>query len=301
MNILTLMETFAVVVDSGSFTAAADRLALSKSFVSKQVTLLERELGSRLLYRTTRKLSLSDEGARFYSHCKLIIKEAESARAEVIDSQNSPRGKVRITIPQSLIISGLGGLLFDFQSQYPDIELDVIASGRVANLVEEGVDVAIRVGQLEDSSLISRKLTDCTFQTVASPHYLETRGVPTQPKDLIQHNCLIYGESKLNKGWPYRLPNGEQITVKVSGSLTCNDGSLVTDGVCKGMGIGFGPDFLFRKYVDSGDLRVVLIDYSLPPTTISALYPHNRHLTRRVRVLIDFLAERLDVKKAKSR
>lgn len=293
MNTLTLMETFAVVVETGSFTAAAERLGLSKSFVSKQVSLLERDLGARLLYRTTRKLSLSDEGSRFYNHCKLIMAEAENARAEIMDSQSTPRGNIRMTVPQSLIISGVGNLLIEFQNQYPDIDLNVIASGRIEDLVEQGIDIALRVGQLEDSSLISRRLVDCTFQVVASPQYIEKWGEPIQPADLTQHNCLVYGDSRLNRSWPFRMPSGESITVKVKGNLTSNDGTLIVDAMLKGLGVGFGPSFLFSKHVEEGSLRLLLTDYYQQPTAISVLYPLNRNLSRRVRILIDFLSERL--------
>jgi len=293
MNTLTLMETFAVVVETGSFTAAAERLGLSKSFVSKQVSLLEQDLGARLLYRTTRKLSLSEEGSQFYNHCKLIMAEAENARAEIMDSQSAPRGKIRITVPQSLIISGISQLLIEFQHKYPDIDLNVIASGRVEDLVEEGIDIALRVGQLEDSSLLSRRLAECTFQVVASPQYIEKWGEPTQPVDLTQHNCLIYGDSKSNRAWPFRMPSGESITVKVKGRLISNDGTLVVDGILNGLGIGFGPSFLFKKQVEEGALQLLLTQYYQQPTSISALYPLSRNLPRRVRILIDFLAERL--------
>lgn len=293
MNILTLMETFSVVVDAGSFTAAADKLGLSKSFISKQISMLEDDLGARLLYRTTRKLSLSDEGSQFYKHCKIIMAEAENARAEVIDSQGAPRGKIRITIPQSLIISGFGQLLIEFQLQYPEIEFEVIASGRIVDLIEEGIDIAIRVGQLEDSSLISRRLADCTFQVVASPEYIKKHGLPSQPADLMEHNCLIYGDSKSNKGWPFRSPSGELITVKAKGSLTSNDGGLIVDGMLNGLGIGFGPSFLFEKCIKEGRLHLLLSDYYQPTTAISALYPLNRNLSRRIRILIDYLSERL--------
>ncbi|BBB27142.1 LysR family transcriptional regulator [Amphritea japonica] len=293
MNTLTLMETFAVVVETGSFTAAAEQLGLSKSFVSKQVSLLEQDLGARLLYRTTRKLSMSEEGSQFYNHCKLIMAEAESARAEIMDSQSAPRGKIRITLPQSLIISGVSQLLIEFQHKYPDIDLNVIASGRVEDLVEEGIDIALRVGQLEDSSLLSRRLAECTFQVVASPQYIEKWGEPTQPVDLTQHNCLIYGDSKSNRAWPFRMPSGESITVKVKGRLISNDGTLVVDGILNGLGIGFGPSFLFKKQVEEGALQLLLTQYYQQPTSISALYPLSRNLPRRVRILIDFLAERL--------
>ncbi len=293
MNILTLMETFAVVVEVGSFTAAAERLGLSKSFVSKQVSLLEQDLGARLLYRTTRKLSLSEEGSQFYNHCKLIMAEAENACAEIMDSQSAPRGKIRITVPQSLIISGVSQLLIQFQHQYPDIDLNVIASGRVEDLVEEGIDIALRVGQLEDSSLLSRRLAECIFQVAASPEYVEKWGEPTQPADLTQHNCLIYGDSKSNRAWPFRMPSGESITVKVKGNLTSNDGTLVVDGMLNGLGIGFGPSFLFNEHVKEGSLQLLLTNYYQQPTSISALYPLSRNLPRRVRILIDFLAAKL--------
>lgn len=295
MNILTLMETFSVVVETGSFTAAADKLGLSKSFVSKQVSTLELDLGARLLYRTTRKLSLSEEGIQFYNHCKIIMAEAENARAEVMDSQGAPRGKIRITMPQSLIISGFSQLLIKFQLQYPEIELEVIASGRIEDLIEESIDIALRVGQLEDSSLISRRLADCTFQVVASPDYIKKYGSPNQPADLMQHNCLIYGDSKINKGWPFQSPSGESITVKAKGNLTSNDGGLIVDGMLNGLGIGFGPSFLFKDHVEKGRLKLLLSDYYQSPTAISALYPLNRNLSRRIRLLIDYLSERLSV------
>lgn len=289
------METFSAVVETGSFTAAADKLGLSKSFVSKQVSTLENDLGTRLLYRTTRKLSLSDEGGQFYNHCKIIMTEAENARLEVMDRQGAPRGKIRITVPQSLIISGFGQLLINFQLQYPEIELEVIASGRVEDLIKEGIDIAIRVGQLEDSSLISRRLAGCSFQVVASPSYIEKYGVPSQPADLMQHNCLIYGDSKINKGWPFKSPSGESIRVKARGNLTSNDGGLIVEAMINGLGIGFGPSFLFEEHVKKGRLQLLLSDYYQPATAISALYPLNRNLSRRIRMLIDYLSERLSV------
>jgi DNA-binding transcriptional LysR family regulator len=287
------METFSVVVETGSFTEAAEKLVLSKSFVSKQVSTLELDLGCRLLYRTTRTLSLSDEGSQFYNHCKIIMAEAENARAEVMDSQGAPRGKIRMTIPQSLIISGFGQLLINFQLKYPEIVLEVIASGRIEDLVKEGIDIALRVGQLEDSSLISRRLIECTFQGVASGDYLEKHGTPNQPTDLMQHNCLIYGDSKINRGWPFRSPSGELITVKAKGNLISNDGSLIVEGMLSGLGVGFGPSFLFKDHIENGRLQLILSDYYQPPSAISALYPLNRNLSRRIRLLIDYLSEQL--------
>ena len=294
MNILTMMETFANVVETSSFTAAADRLQLSKSFVSKQVSQLESELGTRLLYRTTRKLSLTEEGALFYKHCQLIISEADNARAEIIESQSSPRGRIRITIPQSLIIAGAGQALLNFQKKYPDIELDVIVSGKFFDLIGNSIDLAIRVGQLEDSMLVSRKLGSCFFQVVASPQYLKKQGTPKHPEDLKKLNCLVYGNSKEVHNWPFHMTNGETIMLKAQGKLTCNDGLLMVSAALEGMGIAFGPSFLFKKHLDMGTLSLLLPEYQ-QPTAISAIYPANRNLPRRVRVLLDFLVEHLSI------
>lgn len=288
-----MMETFAAVVDAGSFTAAADQLGLSKSFVSKRISLLEAELGTRLLYRTTRKLSLSDEGSQFYNHCKLIITEAENARAEVMESQSSPQGKVRITLPQSLLISGVGKALLQFQHLYPGIELDIIASGRVEDLVKRSIDIALRVGHLQDSSLKSRRLTGCVFQVVASPSYIEKFGQPLHPRDLTNHNCLIYSDSKVGSRWPFYLASGESIAVNVHGNLASTDGHFIVKAALEGIGIGFGPDFLYEKYIEAGELQLLIPNYYCEQTEISALYPLNQNLSRRVRLLIDFLAEQL--------
>lgn len=293
MSILTWMESFAAVVEAGSFTTAADQLGISKSFVSKQISQLENSLGTRLLHRSTRKLSLTDEGARFYKHCELIVSEAEKAREEMIDSHDNPRGRIRMTLPQSLIIANAGAALIKFQEEYPDIELEIIASGVIENLVDEGIDLALRVGQLEDSTLVYRKLAECGFQTVASPLYIKKNGKPDHPTDLTRHNCLIYASSSSGRNWPFRLPTGEEITVNIRGNLICNDGHLIVDAALQGRGVALGPSFLYQPYIDKGELELLMPEYSLPPVMISALYPSKQNLSRKVRVLIDFLSKHL--------
>ena len=253
---------------------------------------LEAELGTRLLHRTTRKLNLSNEGKRFYDHCKLIMIEADSAKAEIIESQSTPRGKIRITVPQSLVISDLGQALLKFQHKYSEIELDIVVGGQFLDLIDEKIDLAIRVGQLEDSTLVSRRLITCSFQVVASPQYIKKWGKPNQPEDLIQHNCLVYGYSAVTHNWPLQLVNGETIMIKAKGSLTCNDGNLIINAALEGLGVAFGPSFLFKKYLDAGQLLLLLPEHQ-QPTAISALYPLNRNLPRRVSLLIDFLADQL--------
>ena len=293
MSILNYMEAFTFTVKTGSFTAAAEQLGLSKSYVSKQVSQLENELGTRLLYRTTRKLSLSHEGEQFYQHCKLIMSEAEKAKAEAMDSHAQPRGVIKLTIPQSFILSEAGSALIKFQNEYPAIELDIMTSGSNVDLIEESIDLALRIGELEDSTMMCRKLMDCQFQVVTSQKYSEQHGVPNTPKELTQHNCLIYSASQLSRQWPFRLPSGEIITVNVQGSLSCNDGQYILNSALNGMGICFGPSIIFKHHINKKELCLLLEDYSLPTVSISAIYPLNRNLSRRVRVLIDFLAQEL--------
>ncbi len=295
MAILTWMETFAAVVEAGSFTRASEQLGISKSFASKQVSQLERSLDVRLLHRSTRTLSLTDEGSTFYKHCQLIVSEAEKAKAEVLDSQQNPRGRIRITVPQSLIISRAGDVLLTFQKQYPDIQLEVIASGSAIDMINEGIDLALRIGHLEDSSLICRKLSECVFQVVASPEYIDQYGMPENPTELTQHNCLIYASSKLSQHWPFKLPDGKETTVNTRGNLACNDGNLIVKAALEGMGVAFAPSILFQSYIDEGRLCLLLSEFNQPPVSISALYPSNRNLSRKVKVLIDFLSEHLSL------
>jgi DNA-binding transcriptional LysR family regulator len=293
MSILNYMEAFTFTVKTGSFTAAAEQLGLSKSYVSKQVSQLENDLGTRLLYRTTRKLSLSHDGEQFYQHCQLIMTEADKAIAEVMESHDCPRGVIKLSIPQSFVLSEAGSALIKFQHQYPDIELDIMTSGSNVDLIEESIDLALRIGELADSTMMSRKLMECEFQVLASPKYLQQQGVPHQPKALTQHNCLIYSASPLKRQWPFRLPSGETITVNVKGSLRCNDGQYIINSALKGLGICFGPSMMFKHHIDNNQLCLLLEDYTLPAVSISAIYPLNRNVSRRVRLLIDFLAHEL--------
>ena len=293
MSILNYMEAFTFTVKTGSFTAAAKQLKLSKSYVSKQVSQLENDLGTLLLYRTTRKLSLTHDGEQFFQHCKLILEEAEKAKAEVMESHKRPRGLIKLTIPQSFVLSEAGSVLIKFQSEYPDIELEIITSGSNVDLIDEGIDLALRIGELEDSTMICRKLTHCEFQVVASEKYIKQYGIPNQPKELTQHNCLMYSASQLSQQWPFHLPSGESININVQGSLSCNDGQYILNAALKGLGICFGPSIMFKKHINNNELYLLLEDYSLPAVSISAIYPLNRNLSRRVRLLIDFLAQEL--------
>lgn len=293
MSILPLMEAFAAVVEAGSFTDAAEQLSLSKSFVSKQVSQLENQMGTRLLHRSTRKLSLTDEGKQFYTRCKLIVDEARKAQEEITDNRTNPRGRIKIAIPQSVAISNLSSVFKQFQEKYPNIVLEIIASGARENLIDEGYDLALRIGRLQDSTLISRRLAECRYQTVASPQYLEKFEKPSHPKELAKHNCLIYASSSGH--WAYQKKNGEPMTVPARGNLICNDGNLIIDAVLNGQGIAYGPSILYQPHIAQGKLVLLFEDYAVPPVLISIVYPSKQNLSRKVSVLIDFLSEHLFV------
>ena len=292
MSILPLMETFAAVVDTGSFTAAAEQLGLSKSFVSKQISQLENHTGTRLLHRSTRKLSLTDEGKQFYKHCKLVVDEAIKAQEEIIDSQTNPRGRIRFAIPQSIAISNLSSVIKRFQEKYPNILLEIIASGTTEKLIDEGFDLALRIGQLEDSTLVCRRLSECHYQTVASPRYLKEFGRPSHPKELTEHNCLIYASA--SRQWSYQT-NGESFKVSARGNLVSNDGNMIVGAVLNGQGIAYGPSILYQPHVAQGKLKHLFEDYAIPPVSISIVYPSKQNISHKVSALISFLSEHLFV------
>ena len=287
------MESFAAVVEAGSFTDAAEQLGISKSFVSKQVSQLENDMGTRLLHRSTRRLSVTDEGKQFYKHCKLIVDEATKAQEEIIDSRTNPRGRIRIAIPQSVAISNLSSVFSQFQQKYPNIQLEIIASGATENLIDEGYDLALRIGRLEDSTLISRRLSECYYQTVASPQYLKQHGKPNHPKELTKHNCLNYASS--SRHWSYQKTNGESFSVTARGNLVCNDGNLIVDAVLNGQGIAHGPNILYQPHISQGKLVHLFENYMVPPVLISIVYPSKQNLSHKVSVLIEFLSEHLFV------
>lgn len=285
------MAAFAAVVDAGSFSAAARALGLSKSAVSKQVGRLEDRLGVRLLNRTTRRLSLTEAGTTFHAACRRVLDEAESAEQAVSDLAAAPRGLLKLNAPMSFGFLHLGAAIPAFHQRYPQIRVDVTMNDRFVDLVEEGYDVAIRIGALRDSSLIARRLAPSRTVLCASPAYLERRGRPRQPADLAQHDCLLYANCATPREWTVNGPGGRQ-TVAVDGPLIANNGDLLSGAALAGMGIARLPTFIVGSHLRSGRLELVLPDHPVPEEGIHAVYPHGRNLSAKVRVFVDFLAER---------
>ena len=291
MEKLDGLTVFAKVVEAGTFSAAARHFGLSKSAVSKQVAGLEDRLGARLLNRTTRRLSLTEVGAAFYERCTRIIAEVEEAELAVGRLHAEPRGTLRVNAPMSFGIRHLAPALPAFMDRYPELTIDLVLNDRVVDIVDEGFDLAIRIARLPDSRLIARKLTTARIVACAAPAYWRRHKRPAHPGDLEGHNCLIYTYLVARNECEFRGPDGA-FSVKVSGSLRANNGDALLAAARGGLGVYVGPTFILGEDLRAGRLEAVLEDYENEPLSIYAVYPHNRHLSTKVRVFVDFLVER---------
>lgn len=291
MNILSYIETFSAVVENGSFTAAAEALNISRPVVSKQVSLLEQHLGVQLLSRTTRRLHLTHAGEVFANYSHRIMSDVREAERSVLPLQSEPQGRLRILVPESLAISLLPEILPSFQQQFPKIELDIHVSGRLVNLVEEGIDVALRVGKQEDSSLVTRLLMPCGLHACASPEYLKKHGKPEHPSELETHNCLIYSQRPNPDNWLFRDEQGKDIRIKVNGNLRSSMGKLLMNEAQNGSGIFIGPTFMIATAIKEGRLETILDRYTPMTTGLYVVYPYSKLVSTKVRAFVDFIAE----------
>jgi len=289
MNILLYLETFSAVVENGSFTAAADTLGISKPVVSKQVSQLERHLGVQLLHRTTRRLHLTHAGEVFASYSHRIMSDVREAEQSVLPLQSEPQGRLRILVPESLAMSLLPEVLPSFQQQFPRIELDIHVSGRLVNLVEEGIDVALRVGKQEDSSLITRLLMPCGLHACASPEYLKKHGELEHPSELETHNCLIYSQRPNPDNWLFRDEQGKDIRIKVNGNLRSSMGKILMNAAENGNGIFIGPTFMIATAIKEGRLETILDQYTPMTTGLYVVYPKSKLVSAKVRAFVDFI------------
>lgn len=291
MDKLDDMMAFIKVVEARSFTAAGARLGLSKSVVSRRIAELEDRLGARLLNRTTRKLSLTEIGQAFYERCARIVADVEEAERAVGDLHGAPRGRLRVNAPVSFGRLHLAAAIVAFIERYPAIEIDVDLNDRYVDLLEDGYDLAVRVGRLRDSSLVARKLAPSRRAVVASPDYLERHGTPETPADLAQHNCLLYTNIPTAEQWQFADGDGAY-SVKVSGRMRANNGDLACAAAVAGLGIAVLPTFLCGAALGAGDLTALNLPLKTTETGVYAVYPQNRHLSSKVRAFVDFLAAR---------
>jgi len=288
MTDLNLMAVFARVVEAGSFAEAARRLATSRSAVSKAVAKLEKELGARLLNRTTRHLSLTEIGAAVSEHCSRMQSEAEQARKLVDSLTTTPRGLLRVSASVAFGTLHIAPALAVFLSRYPEIRIDLTITDRWVDLAEEGYDVAIRVTGDPPPNWVARKLAPVRRKLCATPGYFDQRGVPQSPADLVHHNCLDYTRSGEQGHWRFTGPDGD-ISIPVTGPLHVDDDEALSQAVLGGLGIGLLPTFIIGKDLQSGKLQAALSEYIPVEQHVYAMYLPTRHLPSKVRVFIDFL------------
>lgn len=286
------LQAFVAVVEAGSFTAASERLDSAKSAVSRRISALEERLGVQLLRRTTRVLNLTETGRGFYEHASRILADLEEAEAAVQQEHGELRGKIRLALPLSFGVRHMCKPIAAFSKLHPRVEFDLNLNDRRIDLIEEGADLALRIGRLQDSSLIARRLFDSHAVVCASPHYLSVHGEPETPEDLRRHDCLTYSNLADPDNWTAVDEGGEKHTVEVNSVLAASSGDFLTNAAAHGMGIVIQPTFIASEAIRRGSLVPVLTDYDWPLAPAYAVYPPTRHLSYRVRALIDYLAER---------
>ncbi len=285
---LNELLVFARVVQAGSFTAAAKALRMPKSTVSRKVSELEERVGAQLLQRTTRTLHLTEVGRAYYAHCERIVAEAEAAELAVTRLQAGPHGLLRVTTPLS--VSFLAPLVARFMEQYPDVQVELLCTDRAVDLMEEGFDLAVRAGRLPDSSLMARRLGDIERVVVAAPEYLQARGAPRSPADLVRHDCLFFGTSLRGNVWTLHA-SGRSVDVKVSGRLVVNEPDMLHAVTLQGAGVALLPGLQCGEDLASGRLQRVLPDWSSAGAPVHAVYPPTRHHVPKVMAFVEVLRE----------
>jgi DNA-binding transcriptional LysR family regulator len=292
MENLTDIAVFVRVVETGSFTKAAEQLALSRAVISKYIGRLEARLGARLFNRTTRRLSLTEAGTTLYEGSHRALSQIEETEQAISRLQAEPRGVLKISAPMSFGILHIAPALPEFLARFPGITLELRLDDRIVDVVEEGFDLAIRISTLAESTLVARKLAPCRFVITAADDYLKRHGVPLTPKDLCTHNCLIYTYSPKPNLWPFTAPKGGESAVPVRGNLRVNNGLAAREAALRGLGIVMAPTFYVGELIREGRLRALLTDHKVTETAVYALYPERKYLSPKVRAFIDFLAQR---------
>lgn len=293
MDRFAAMRVFTQVVDLGSFAKAADRLGLSTSAASRHVAELEAHLQTRLLNRTTRRVGLTESGRSFYERAVQVLADLDEAEREASRAAVLPRGTIRLTAAVTFGVRHLAPVIAAFLARHPGVALDVSLSDRIVDLVEEGFDLAVRIGAVGAGTLAARKLGETRLVACAAPDYLAAHGTPQVPEDLAGHNCLTYEYVSPRDQWRFREPSGRERAVRVKGTLHSNNGELHAEAAAAGVGIALEPDMIVMPYLRAGRLLPVLEAFQPPPMPIYAVYPSRKHLSAKVRVFIDFLAERL--------
>lgn len=291
MDKLDAMRVFCSVIEAGSFAAAADQRGISTSAVSRQVAQLEAHLNVRLLNRTTRRMSPTDEGLAYFERCTQLLADVEETEASVAGEARRPRGRLRLTAPITLGVLRLAPAFAAFSQQYPEITLDIVLSDHVSDFTEEGLDMAIRVGRVGSENVVARRIGETALLIAAAPAYLARAGTPQTPEDLIRHDCFTYSFSATGNHWELEDSGGEPYSVRIGGPIKANNGMLLAEMAAAGSGIVYGPCFILQPMIERGQLVRLLPDWATRRLPIHAVYPTRRHLSARVQAMTCFLSE----------
>lgn len=290
MDTLEAMAVFLRVVERGSFSAVARELGLSQPTISKQIGALENRLGGRLFARSTRNLSLTDEGQRYYEHCRQILAAVDNAEHSFQTGQERVAGPLRIASSGSFGRIQIAPRLHGFLQQHPDVSIDLQLSDENVDLISEGIDVAVRIGELKDSSLIARPIGLTRRRVFAAPSYLEQHGVPAAPDDLSDHNCLVFNQLEHFDSWRFEH-DGQWRSVQVKGNVRSNNSEAIRQMVLSGLGVSLSPSWLFREDLQAGRVVALLDGYTPPSLPIHALFAPDRRQSARVRAFTDYLRD----------
>jgi len=292
MDRLDAMRLFLRVAELGSFSAVALQAGVARSVVTRQIAALETHLGVKLMARSTRRLALTSAGSAYLEKCRVILNLVEAAEADVAEERLIPRGNIRLSLPLSFGIRRLAPLLLDFSQRHPEVSLDMDYSDRRINLIEEGIDLAIRITRRLEPGDVARKIGAGRMLVVAAPEYLARHGRPQHPAELAHHECLGYTHAGNPMPWQF-LVNGQPENFPVRSRINANNGDVLAEAAAQGLGITLQPDFIVASYLDAGRVERILDDFAIPELGIYAMLPSNRHVPHRVRVLMDMLAAAL--------
>jgi len=287
------MHLFVRVAELSSFSAVAQQMGLARSAVTRQIAALEQHLGIKLMVRSTRRLMLTSAGAAYLEKCRVILNLVEAAETGVAEERQTPRGMIRISLPLTFGLMRVAPILLDFARRYPEVQLDMDYTDRRVNLIEEAIDLSVRITSRLGATEIARRIGSSQLQAVASPAYLAEHGTPRHPSELIHHECLSYTTTAESKQtWSFDV-DGMLTAYPIRARIHSNNGEALNDAVERGLGIALQPDFIIERSLQSGKVLTILTEFPLPELGIYAMLPSNRQVPHRVRVLMEFLADQL--------
>ena len=292
MDRLAAMQVFARVAELNSFSAVAQQMGVARSVITRQVAALEEHLGVKLMARSTRRLTLTSAGAVYLEKCRVILNLVEAAETGVAEQRHAARGHIRVSVPLSFGLKRMVPLLLDFAREHAEVSLDMDYTDRRVNLIEEAVDLAIRITGRLGPNEVARKMGVVRMHTFASPDYLARFGCPRHPSELAQHECLGYTMGGATGSWTYRV-DGSWVNFPVQSRITASNGDALTEAAAQGLGITIQPDFVAEPFLEAGRVQNILEDFDMPELGIYAMLPGNRQVPHRVRVLMDFIAARI--------